>query len=395
MREDLLHAMEAVRDRTLALVGHLSPADLERQVDPLMSPLVWDLAHIAAYEDLWLVHRFAGAPLLRPDLAARYDAFETPRAVRGEMELLDTAGARDYLGAVRERALVTLDGRPPDPVLHEMVIRHELQHTETMRQAMELGGLLPPGEPALRPLPPDGGADWVTIPAGPFRMGARGDRFAYDNERGAHDVALPAFRIARRPVRNGTWMHFVEGGGYVRREWWSDEGWAWKEEYDITHHRGVAAGHPDAPACHVSWFEADAFARAHGARLPTEAEWEKAATWDQGPTHPTPTPPGATHPGPTHPGPARPAPDPIDSASGALEGTGQVWEWTASTFGGYPGFVAHPYPQYSEVFFGDEYRVLRGGSWATHPRVATPTFRNWDLPQRRQIFAGVRLATEA
>jgi iron(II)-dependent oxidoreductase len=128
----------------------------------------------------------------------------------------------------------------------------------------------------------------------------------------------------------------------------------------------VAAGHPDAPACHVSWFEADAFARARGARLPTEAEWEKAATWDQRPT-------GST----------------------ALEGTGQVWEWTASAFRAYPGFVAHPYPQYSEVFFGDRYRVLRGGSWATDPRIATPTFRNWDLPQRRQIFAGVRLAMEA
>src|SRR5215218_9846493 len=403
MREDLLHAMEAVRDRTLALVGHLSPADLERQVDPLMSPLVWDLAHIAAYEDLWLVHRFAGAPLLRPDLAARYDAFETPRAVRGEMELLDTAGARDYLGAVRERALVTLDGRPPDPVLHEMVIRHELQHTETMRQAMELGGLLPPGEPALRPLPPDGGADWVTIPAGPFRMGVRGDCFAYDNERGAHDVALPAFRIARRPVRNGTWMHFVEGGGYVRREWWSDEGWEWKEEYDITHHRGVAAGHPDAPACHVSWFEADAFARAHGARLPTEAEWEKAATWDQGPTHPTPPPPGAPHPCPRranlgqtglgpHPAGAHPH---GASPCGALGMLGDVWEWTASDFRGYDGFVAHPYREYSEVFFGSEYKVLRGGSWATRARVATPTFRNWDLPQRRQIFSGVRLAWDA
>src|SRR5215212_10722948 len=123
MREQILDAMRAGRQGTLDLVAHLPAADLERQVDPIMSPLVWDLAHIAAYEDLWLVHRFAGAPLLRPDLAARYDAFETPRAVRGDIELLDTAGARDYLGAVRERALVTLDGRPPDPVLHEMVIR--------------------------------------------------------------------------------------------------------------------------------------------------------------------------------------------------------------------------------------------------------------------------------
>src|SRR3954452_10325997 len=143
MREHILDAMQAARQRTFDLVGHLSPAELERQVDPIMSPLVWDLAHIAAYEDLWLVHRFAGAPLLRPALAARYDAFETPRSVRGDIELLDTAGAREYLAAVRARALDTLDGRAPDPVIHEMVVRHELQHTETMRQAMELGGLLP------------------------------------------------------------------------------------------------------------------------------------------------------------------------------------------------------------------------------------------------------------
>src|SRR3954465_10665288 len=280
MPAEIVEAMAAVRRRTLDLVGHLPAADLERQVDQIMSPLVWDLAHIAAYEDLWLVHRFAGAPLLRPELAARYDAFETPRTVRGEIELLDTGGAREYLDSVRERALDTLDGREPDPVIHEMVIRHELQHTETMRQAMELGGLLPAGEPALRPV--DGGEDWDTIPGGPFRMGAADGVFSYDNERPAHDVELPPFRIARCPVTNGTWMHFCEGGGYVRREWWSDEGWAWKEDYDITHHPGVAAGHPDAPACHISWFEADAFARSCGARLPTEAEWEKAATWTGG-----------------------------------------------------------------------------------------------------------------
>src|SRR4051812_1511271 len=170
MRAETVEAMAAVRRRTFDLVGHLSPAELERQVDPIMSPLVWDLAHIAAYEDLWLVHRFAGAPLLRPDLAARYDAFETPRSVRGDIELLDTAGARDYLAAVRARALDTLDAREPARVIHEMVIRHEPQHPETMRRAMELGALLPPGEPALRPVAP--ADDWVTVPAGPYRMGA-------------------------------------------------------------------------------------------------------------------------------------------------------------------------------------------------------------------------------
>jgi iron(II)-dependent oxidoreductase len=154
-------------------------------------------------------------------------------------------------------------------------------------------------------------------------------------------------------------MSFSEGGGYERREWWSDEGWAWKEEYDITHPPDAALGDPQAPVCHISWFEADAFATAHQARLPTEAEWERAATWEQ-----------------------------------QMDGVGQVWEWTASHFNGYPGFRAYPYREYSEVFFGHDYRVLRGGSWASSPRVATSTFRNWDLPQRRQIFAGLRLTKD-
>ena len=366
MTATLVDDLHAVRQRTLALVAGLSDCDLERQVDPIMSPLVWDLAHIAAYEELWLVHRHTGAPLLRPDLAARYDAFETPRAVRGDIELLDTPGAKAYLAEVRERVVEGIDRHGADPVLHEMVLRHELQHTETMRQAMALGGLLADGEPPQAPL---GGADgWVTVPGGPFTMGAPAAGFSYDNERPHHEVDVPAFRIARRPVTNATWLTFVEGGGYERREWWSREAWAWKEEYDITHHPGVATGHPDAPVCHVSWFEAAAFARAHGARLPTEAEWEKAATWDQDPAHPPPS----------HP----------------LVGIGRVWEWTDSPFSGYPGFRAHPYREYSEVFFGGAYRVLRGGSWATHPRVASRTFRNWDLPERRQIFAGLRLTRD-
>jgi iron(II)-dependent oxidoreductase len=200
------------------------------------------------------------------------------------------------------------------------------------------------------------------VPAGPFALGARDGVFAYDNERPRHGVEVGAFRIARRPVTNATWLHFTEGGGYQRREWWSDEGWAWKEDYDIVDCPDAETGHPAAPVCHVSWFEADAFARSRGARLPTEKEWEKAATWTQ--------------------------------ENDALDGVGQVWEWTSSWFDGYPGFVAHPYREYSEVFFGATYRVLRGGSWATAPRVATPTFRNWDLPARRQIFAGVRLAAD-
>ena len=280
LRDDLA----AARQRTLDLVAHLSTEDLERVVDPILSPLVWDLGHIAAYEDLWCVHRHdpARPPLLHADLAALYDAFETPRAVRGDLEILGHADALSYLEDVRERTLDVLARHGAgDGTIHEMVLRHELQHTETMRQAMALGGLLPPGEPpavaARRPAARRGSR----IPGGTHAMGAPDNGFAYDNERPRHAVDVPPFEIARRPVTNASWLTFAEGGGYVRREWWSDEGWAWKEEYDITHHAGVAAGDPDAPACHVSWFEADAFARAHDARLPTEAEWEKAATSEQ------------------------------------------------------------------------------------------------------------------
>ena len=355
--ESVLDAMDQARKRTLALVAHLSDEQLEAQLSPIMSPLAWDLAHIGAYEDLWICSRHGGEPLLRADLADVYDAFETPRSVRGEVELLDAPAAREYLAAVRARSAATLERvGAGDGAICEMVLRHELQHTETMLQTMALAGLLDGGEP-LGPVA--GGDDWIEIASGTFEMGAGPDGFAYDNERPRHEVELAAFEIARRPVTNGSWMRFAEGGGYERREWWSDEGWAWKEQYDIGRHASVAAGVLEAPVCHVSWFEADAFARAHGARLPTEQEWERAATWEQ-----------------------------------PLAAIGSVWEWTASSFLPYPGFVAYPYREYSEVFFGDRYKVLRGGSWAASPRVATLTFRNWDLPERRQIFAGLRLARD-
>jgi iron(II)-dependent oxidoreductase len=237
------------------------------------------------------------------------------------------------------------------------VLRHELQHGETMRQTLAIAGLLPAGEPALGALP--GAQEWCEIPAGSFAMGAPDGEFAYDNERPRHAVQTGAFRIARHPVSNESWLRFAAEGGYERREWWSAEGWAWRLEAGAVQHPAIGAGDPRAPACHVNWYEADAFARARGARLPSEPEWEKAAR-----------------------------------TVGALAGVGLVWEWTSSEFSAYPGFVAYPYREYSEVFFDRSYRVLRGGSWATAPRVRSVSFRNWDLPQRRQIFAGVRLAMD-
>ncbi len=396
----LAERLQETRRRTLALVAGLDDERLQRQHDALMSPLVWDLAHIAAYADLWL-SRLDGAPApLRPDVFALYDAFEQPRAVRGDLPLLDPAQARDYLDATLVRACeraADTDLGPDAPRLQadgflwNLLLEHEEQHRETMLQALALA---PAGwiTPDRSPLPERSGsaAGMVEIPGGAATIGARSG-FAYDNELPAHTAELAPFRIDRGPVTVGDWRAFMEDGGYARRSLWTDEGWTWRTEHAVTrplfwHDDGetvrrydrVEPLRDDEPIVHVSAHEADAFASWRGARLPTEAEWEHAAS-----LHPT----GAPVLGGTTFGPA-----PVGAGAGTdVRGlTGDAWEWTSSTFTGYPGFEPYPYPEYSEVFFDRGYRALRGGSWATAPCVARRTSRNWDRPERRQIFAGLR-----
>ena len=415
-------ALSEARQRTLDLVSPLSEENLERVHSTLMSPIVWDLGHIAAFEDLWLVHRFGNRPLLYEDLTAVYDAFETPRAARGDLPFLRPPEARDYLEQVRARVHDVVDEAGiGDGFVFEMVLRHEQQHGETMLQTLQLAQLpdyrLPTTEPdPAAPAAALTGFEWVEVPEGPCTIGAPTDTFAYDNERPRHRTDVRGYLIARSPITNASYLTFVEGGGYERREWWSDEGWAWKEEYDITRPGAWTADlsaewrlgkleplEMSRPVVHLSWFEADAFARANGARLPTEVEWEKAATWDQetGRAHIYPwgdePPQPGLHANVDHvsdgPAPAGAYPAGV-SPAGCLGMIGDVWEWTSTEFVGYPGFAAHPYKEYSEVFFGGGYRVLRGGSWATRARVVGATFRNWDYPQRRQIFSGLRLARD-
>jgi iron(II)-dependent oxidoreductase len=418
---DAIEALTEARERTLKLVAGVGDDDLERVHSTLMSPLVWDLGHIAAFEDLWLVHRLGGEPMLRGDLADVYDAFETPRAGRGELPFLGPAEAREYLDAVRTRAVAVLerDGAG-DGWIPELIIRHEHQHTETMLQTLELArlqGFEPQPATASDPGAQLTGLEFVEVPGGECTIGADDDGFAYDNERPRHRASVRDYRIGRTPITNAAWLAFVEAGGYERREWWSAGGWAFKQAHKITRPQGWTADlrsqwrlgrlaplAADHPVVHVSWFEADAFARAHAVRLPTETEWERAATWDQRPGVARRYPWGDDPPVPgVHAnldqlsgGTAAVGRSDAGAAPSGCRGMlGDVWEWTSSRFDGYPGFVADPYREYSEVFFGGHYRVLRGGSWATRARVATPTFRNWDLPQRRQIFAGVRVAADA
>jgi gamma-glutamyl hercynylcysteine S-oxide synthase len=400
--------LELARERTLELVAGIGDEDLERVHSPLMSPLVWDLGHIAAFEDLWLAHRHGGLELLRPDLMDVYDAFETPRADRGQLPYLRRAEAEEYLGDVRRRVR-GLD--LPEGIAHELVERHERQHGETMLQTLNLARIARPAGPGPpEPTGPGGltGLELVDVPGGAFPFGSAPDGFAYDNERPRHTIERRAFRIGRVPVTNGDWLRFVDDGGYARREWWTEAGWAWREAEGIARPLnwltdelewrladGAVPLEPQRPVVNISWYEADAFTRARGVRLPTEAEWEMAATWN-GTTRDDGSWAEANLLESGILGTAQVGARAQDAApSGALGMIGDVWEWTSSDFRGYPGFVAHPYREYSEVFFGPDYKVLRGGSFATSARVISPSFRNWDHPHRRQIFAGLRVAAHA
>jgi iron(II)-dependent oxidoreductase len=379
-RTDVAGELGRARRKTLALLEQVPEEELTRQISPLMSPLVWDLAHIGWFEELWLLRRLGGLEATHERFDDLYDAFSHGRAERAGLPLLEPRRAFEYVQEVRERTLDLLDeidgDESDDPLLADgfvfgLVVQHELQHIETMLQTLSLS------DRPIAGLGPAGGIDAepgdVTVPAGTFTMGAEGEPWAYDNEREPHDVALRAYTIDRLPTANAAFIDFVEDG-YADPRYWPEAGNRWRAQQRAAHPlhwRRSGSGwlrtrfgrtealDPAVPVEHISWFEAEAFARWSGRRLPTEQEWECAMKL------------------------------------GALEGTGAVWEWTASHFLPYPGFSAFPYAEYSEVFFGDAYRVLRGGSWATDRLVARPTFRNWDYPQRRQIFAGVRLAADA
>jgi gamma-glutamyl hercynylcysteine S-oxide synthase len=422
LKASIAAALGEARNRTLALLEPLSDEKLVQQVSPLMSPLVWDLAHIGFFEELWLVRGVGGerAILDRDEL---YDAFEHERAERAGLPLLSPAEARGYLERVRARTLAVLERTefdPSDPLLRDgyvgaLVIQHEQQHVETLLATLNLredeyAFAEPEPPPAAEPAPAE-----VLVAGGPFVMGT--DAHApYDNERMAHEVEVPPFFVDTTPVTNGAYLLFVDEG-YDEPRWWTEAGWAWRQSEDAEHPlfwRRSGDGSwerrrlgrweelpPDEPVQHVCWYEADAYARWAGRRLPTEAEWEKAASWEaDGGKRRFPwgeAPPDeqranlAVRWGPTAAGALPAGAGPY----GARQMIGDVWEWTASDFRPYPGFEAYPYAEYSEVFFGDEYKVLRGGSWATHPAAIRTTFRNWDFPIRRQIFSGFRTARDA
>jgi iron(II)-dependent oxidoreductase len=438
LREQIASALTRARERTAVLTDCLDEAELVAQHSRLMSPLVWDLAHIGNQEELWLVRDVGGRDPVRADIDHLYDAFQHPRADRPALPLLDPAEARAYTGTVRQKmwdvlASAELQPRggdaPADAEIRHarlvgngfafgMIAQHEQQHDETMLATHQLrtGAAVLAAPPVRAAVTPASGE--IIIPAGEFIMGTSTDPWALDNERPAHSVRLPGFAIDAGPVTNAQYQEFIDDGGYRRPELWSERGWAHRLEADLTvpqFWEQDGAGNwwrrvfgtmtrvrPQQPVVHVCWFEAQAYAAWAGKRLPAEAEWEKAARWDPVARRSRRYPWGDADPdettanlGQRHLEPAEVGAYPAGvSSTGVHQLIGDVWEWTASDFLPYPGFEAFPYREYSEVFFGGDYKVLRGGSFGADQVACRGTFRNWDHPIRRQIFSGFRLARD-
>ncbi len=435
----IVEALTEARERTWLLVDPISDDDLSRPALSILSPPTWDLGHIGNFEELWLVQELGRQGELHAGYNDTYNAILQPRSERPKLKLLDRSGVRAYQDEVRARTLAILDGADTGPgaprllrngFVYWLLTLHEHQHQETLLQTIQA---LPAGHyrPAIvRPLPKpaprrarpgSGRVNWVTVPAGSFRMGTWHGPGVYDNEAPPHPVDVEAFEMGRYPVTCGEYLEFVAAGGYDDARLWTAPGRAWladeKHHAPLNWHRRGGRWHrrtllgtapvesvADEILVHVTAHEADAYARWRGCRLPTEAEWEKAARWNPASGSVIGRNPWGDEPADTaranvdHLGwtPSRAGSYPRGaSACGAEHMIGDVWEWTSDGFEAYPGYETFPYPEYSEVFFGGEFRVLRGGSWATRATCANGTFRNWDLPIRRQIFAGFRLARDA
>jgi len=420
MWETLAGAVADARRRTLELASALSAPQLLGPRLTIVNPPLWELGHVAWFQERWVLRHAAGRAPLRADGDALYDSAAIAHDTRWDLPLPDLAETTAYLREVEGHVLALVQRRGAEPYLVGLSVFHEDMHLEAMAFTRQTLGYAAPVLSGGAPADSGGGElpGDAAVPGGTFLLGAkRGERFVFDNEKWAHPVPLAPFRISRAPVTAARFAEFVEDGGYRRREWWSDAGWRWRE---TTGADGPAywerrGGHwwrrdfdrwvplePHRPMVNVSWFEAEAWCRWAGRRLPTEAEWEAAAAgepapggglsqrkrrfpWGDEPPAPRRAHLGARYLHAIDVGALAEG----DSAFGCRQLIGNVWEWTATDFLPYPGFSPDAYREYSQPWFGT-HKVLRGGSFATPPRLAWNTFRNFYTPDRRDPWAGFR-----
>ena len=404
-REAILQALEQCRQLTLDRFTDLDEATFSQQAHPDFSPIGWHLGHIAFTEAYWILERCAGS---EPLFAQYHQLFAADGLPKSQRQNLPTqATILDYLEVVRSQTLTYLKTAPleQEERLWRWLLQHESQHNETMSFVLQLHRRDWEIETRLNfsgyfsPLTPESTSEMISIPAGEFPLGSN-EIDAQDNERPQQIINLETYWLDRYPVTCGQYREFMAAGGYQKPEFWSERGWKWLETNPVSHPL-YWSNSPDwehHPVCGVSYYEAEAYANFVGKRLPTEAEWEKAASWDahQGKKrrYPWGDEPANSHRcnynalvGHTTPVHAYPE---GQSAFGCYDMLGNVWEWTASWFAGYEGFSFYPYRGYSQAYFDNQHRVLRGGSWVTRPWGLRNSFRNWYHPWVRQLFTGFR-----
>ncbi len=368
--------------------------DGERLLGPklaIVNPPLWEIGHVGWFQERWCLRlRPSGAlaDSILPGADALYDSATVAHDTRWDLPLPDFAATRAYLADVLERVRERLAREPENDRLRYFVrlaTFHEDMHAEAFHYTRQtLGYADPLGATAAAAAPaPRGDAEH---PGGRFRLGAEPNGgFVFDNEKWAHEVGIAPFRMARAPVTNAEFLAYVEEGGQAPRYWKKVDG-AWlQRRFD----RWLPLA-PEEPVLHVDWNEAQAWCHWAKRRLPTEAEWEYAAAATK-----RRYPWGDDDPGPARANLGAAGVVPVgacaagDNPAGARQLIGNVWEWTASTFTPYPGFVVDPYKEYSEPWFGT-HKVLRGGSFATPARLIRTTWRNFYTADRGDVFAGFR-----
>jgi len=423
--QELIRLLTDARARTLELVGDLSDEQLMGPRLSIVNPLRWEIGHIAWFQENWVLRHLRKERPIRDDGDMLYDSAAVPHDTRWDLPLPSRGETLRLMQTVLDRVLERLGSTALDEEVsyfHLLALCHEDMHAEAItytRQTLSY----PRPEIALAKdaRPPETGGPLfgdVEIPGGVFMLGATPNSpFVFDNEKWAHPVEVRRFRIARAPVTNAEFLQFVEDAGYERREFWSEEGWRWQEDTAARHPaywqheangRWLTRSYDQSvrlkdhhPVIHVSWYEADAYCRWAGRRLPTELEWEAAASatskgdslsrekrefpWGDDPHSPNRANLDSRLVGLID---VAALPD-SDSGFGCRQMIGNVWEWTATDFSPYPGFVVDPYKEYSEPWFGS-HKVLRGGCWATRSRLIRNSWRNFYTPDRRDVFAGFR-----
>ena len=415
---DLALWVKDAREKTLALVSDLADEQLIGPKLPIVNPLLWEIGHVAWFQERWVLRHANGRAPIRPDADLLYDSTNVPHDTRWDLPLPGREQTLAYMSAVSDHILERLENREPDPTERYFILLsvfHEDMHTEAFTATRQILGYPPPRLGEGRP-PPGGPLRCdVDIRGGMFALGATADEpFVFDNEKWAHPVEVAPFTIARAAVTQAEFAAFINAGGYSRESFWSPAGWEWREKTGArnpVYWRQTGSNawerrdfdrwvplEEHRPVININWHEAEAYCRWGRRRLPTEAEWEMAASlqpntsgskrrfpwgnappiaafahlnWDGG---------GCAEVG------AMPA---SDSAFGCRQMFGNVWEWTASDFLPYPSFVADPYKEYSQPWFGT-HKVLRGGCWATRGRLLRNTWRNFYEPHRHDVWAGFR-----